>query len=77
MFDDVAAGYDVTNNLLSAGNALLWRIATTRAVNPQATERVLDLLTPARGVSKVVRTSLPLISLRNAPSGSPEAWTTP
>ncbi|MEG0029361.1 MAG: class I SAM-dependent methyltransferase, partial [Aurantimicrobium sp.] len=43
MFDDVAAGYDVTNNLLSAGNALLWRIATTRAVNPQATERVLDL----------------------------------
>jgi demethylmenaquinone methyltransferase/2-methoxy-6-polyprenyl-1,4-benzoquinol methylase len=43
MFDDVAAGYDVTNNLLSAGNALLWRIATTRAVNPQASERVLDL----------------------------------
>ena len=43
MFDDVAAGYDVTNNLLSAGNAVLWRIATTRAVNPQADERVLDL----------------------------------
>lgn len=43
MFDDVAAGYDVTNNLLSAGNALLWRIATTRAVNPQVSERVLDL----------------------------------
>lgn len=43
MFDDVAAGYDVTNNLLSAGNAVLWRIATTRAVNPQAGERVLDL----------------------------------
>ena len=43
MFDDVAAGYDVTNNLLSAGNAVLWRIATTRAVNPHADERVLDL----------------------------------
>lgn len=43
MFDDVAAGYDVTNNVLSAGNALLWRIATTRAVNPQPDERVLDL----------------------------------
>ena len=43
MFDDVAAGYDVTNNLLSAGNAVLWRIATTRAVNPQPGERVLDL----------------------------------
>lgn len=43
MFDDVAAGYDVTNNLLSAGNAVLWRIATTRAVNPQADEHILDL----------------------------------
>lgn len=43
MFDDVAAGYDVTNNVLSAGNALLWRVATTRAVNPQPDERVLDL----------------------------------
>lgn len=43
MFDDVAAGYDRTNTLLSAGNALLWRIATTRAVNPQPGERILDL----------------------------------
>ncbi|BAV00028.1 MULTISPECIES: bifunctional demethylmenaquinone methyltransferase/2-methoxy-6-polyprenyl-1,4-benzoquinol methylase UbiE [Aurantimicrobium] len=43
MFDDVAAGYDVTNSLLSAGNATLWRISTTRAVNPQPSERVLDL----------------------------------
>lgn len=43
MFDDVAAGYDVTNTVLSAGNALLWRIATTRAVNPQPAERILDL----------------------------------
>lgn len=43
MFDDVAAGYDVTNNVLSAGNAVLWRISTTRAVNPQPDERVLDL----------------------------------
>jgi demethylmenaquinone methyltransferase/2-methoxy-6-polyprenyl-1,4-benzoquinol methylase len=43
MFDDVAAGYDRTNNLLSGGNALLWRIATTRAVNPQPTEVILDL----------------------------------
>jgi demethylmenaquinone methyltransferase/2-methoxy-6-polyprenyl-1,4-benzoquinol methylase len=43
MFDDVAAGYDVTNSLLSAGNATLWRISTTRAVNPQPSERILDL----------------------------------
>jgi demethylmenaquinone methyltransferase/2-methoxy-6-polyprenyl-1,4-benzoquinol methylase len=43
MFDDVAAGYDRTNNWLSGGNAYLWRIATTRAINPQADERILDL----------------------------------
>lgn len=43
MFDDVAKGYDVTNNVLSAGNAYLWRIATTRAINPQPQERILDL----------------------------------
>lgn len=43
MFDDVAQGYDVTNNVLSAGNAYLWRIATTRAINPQPQERILDL----------------------------------
>ncbi len=43
MFDEVAAHYDRTNALLSAGNASLWRIATTKAVNPQSGERVLDI----------------------------------
>ena len=43
MFDDVAKGYDRTNTLLSGGNAGLWRISTTRAVNPQPGERILDL----------------------------------
>lgn len=43
MFDEVAAHYDLTNSLLSAGNASLWRIATTRAVAPQAGERILDI----------------------------------
>ena len=43
MFDEVAAHYDLTNALLSAGNASLWRIATTRAVAPQAGERILDI----------------------------------
>jgi hypothetical protein len=32
MFDEVAAGYDRTNTVLSLGNDRLWRIATTRAV---------------------------------------------
>jgi demethylmenaquinone methyltransferase/2-methoxy-6-polyprenyl-1,4-benzoquinol methylase len=43
MFDDVAPRYDRTNNLLSVGNAPLWRAATTRAVAPKAGERILDV----------------------------------
>ncbi len=43
MFDEVAAHYDRTNALLSVGNASLWRIATTKAVNPRAGERILDI----------------------------------
>jgi len=42
MFDGVAKRYDVTNTVLSAGNAVLWRIATVRAIDPQAGERILD-----------------------------------
>lgn len=43
MFDRVAARYDRTNNLLSVGNAPLWRVATTRAVAPKPGERILDV----------------------------------
>lgn len=43
MFDRVAARYDRTNNVLSMGNAPLWRIATTRAVDPKPGERILDV----------------------------------
>lgn len=43
MFDDVAKGYDRTNNLLSGGNAPLWRIQLVRAINPQSGEKILDL----------------------------------
>ncbi len=43
MFDDVAKHYDRTNNVLSAGNAMLWRAATVRAVAPAAGERILDI----------------------------------
>jgi demethylmenaquinone methyltransferase / 2-methoxy-6-polyprenyl-1,4-benzoquinol methylase len=43
MFDDVAKRYDRTNTILSAGNAVLWRAATVRAVAPVAGERVLDI----------------------------------
>jgi demethylmenaquinone methyltransferase / 2-methoxy-6-polyprenyl-1,4-benzoquinol methylase len=43
MFDRVARGYDRTNTLLSVGNAGLWRVATTRAVDPQPGERILDV----------------------------------
>ncbi|MFC7269790.1 class I SAM-dependent methyltransferase [Microbacterium fluvii] len=43
MFDEVAAGYDRTNTVLSLGNDRLWRAATTRAVAPRRGQRILDL----------------------------------
>jgi demethylmenaquinone methyltransferase/2-methoxy-6-polyprenyl-1,4-benzoquinol methylase len=43
MFDEVAKHYDRTNDILSGGNAILWRIATVKAVDPVAGERVLDI----------------------------------
>jgi demethylmenaquinone methyltransferase/2-methoxy-6-polyprenyl-1,4-benzoquinol methylase len=43
MFDQVAPGYDRTNDVLSLGQTPRWRRATTRAVAPRPGERVLDL----------------------------------
>lgn len=43
MFDDVAAKYDLTNDVLSLGQARLWRRAVARAVAARPGERVLDL----------------------------------
>ncbi|MBA0053989.1 demethylmenaquinone methyltransferase [Streptomyces sp. AJS327] len=43
MFDDVAAKYDLTNDVLSLGQARLWRRAVARAVDARPGERVLDL----------------------------------
>ncbi|MFG6403835.1 MULTISPECIES: bifunctional demethylmenaquinone methyltransferase/2-methoxy-6-polyprenyl-1,4-benzoquinol methylase UbiE [unclassified Microbacterium] len=43
MFDQVAAGYDRTNAVLSLGNDRFWRVATTRAVAPRRGQRILDL----------------------------------
>lgn len=43
MFDDVAARYDLLNDILSAGQVRWWRRAVTRAVAPRPEDRVLDL----------------------------------
>ncbi|GAA0452357.1 demethylmenaquinone methyltransferase [Streptomyces stramineus] len=43
MFDDVAAKYDLTNDVLSLGQARLWRKEVARAVNARPGEKVLDL----------------------------------
>ncbi|MER5970165.1 demethylmenaquinone methyltransferase [Streptomyces sp. NPDC002055] len=43
MFDDVAAKYDLTNDVLSLGQARLWRKAVAQAVAARPAERVLDL----------------------------------
>lgn len=43
MFDEVARHYDRTNDLLSMGNSLMWRVATVRAIAPLTGERILDI----------------------------------
>ena len=43
MFDAVAARYDLTNDILSLGQARLWRRAVTRAVDPRPGQRILDI----------------------------------
>lgn len=43
MFDDVAANYDLTNDVLSLGQARLWRKEVARAVDARPGDRVLDL----------------------------------
>lgn len=43
MFDGVAKRYDLTNAVLSAGAAPLWRVATVKAIDPKPGERVLDV----------------------------------
>lgn len=43
MFDDVAAKYDVTNDILSLGQDRRWRQAVVDAFDPQAGQRILDL----------------------------------
>ncbi len=43
MFDEVAARYDLTNDVLSLGQDRLWRRAVVRALDVRPGERVLDL----------------------------------
>ncbi|MGJ0204263.1 bifunctional demethylmenaquinone methyltransferase/2-methoxy-6-polyprenyl-1,4-benzoquinol methylase UbiE [Leucobacter sp. gxy201] len=43
MFDEVSPSYDLINDVLTVGNDRLWRIATTRAVDPRPGMRVLDI----------------------------------
>jgi demethylmenaquinone methyltransferase/2-methoxy-6-polyprenyl-1,4-benzoquinol methylase len=43
MFDDVAARYDITNDVLSAGQTRRWRSAVVRAIDPQPGQRILDV----------------------------------
>ena len=43
MFDDVAARYDLTNDVLALGQTRRWRRAVVEAVDPRPGERILDL----------------------------------
>lgn len=43
MFDEVSPRYDLINDVLTLGNDRLWRIATTKAIDPKPGMRILDL----------------------------------
>jgi len=43
MFDGVAKRYDITNDVLAAGQTRQWRKAVVAAVDPKPGERILDL----------------------------------
>ena len=43
MFDEVAARYDLANDVLALGQTRRWRTAVVRAVDPHPGDRVLDL----------------------------------
>lgn len=43
MFDDVAARYDLTNDVLTGGLDRHWRRVVTAAIAPRAGERILDI----------------------------------
>lgn len=43
MFDEVSPRYDLLNDVLSAGNSRLWRVALTRALQPRKGMRILDV----------------------------------
>ncbi len=43
MFDDVAARYDITNDVMSLGQDRRWRGKVVEAVAPQLGERILDI----------------------------------
>lgn len=43
MFDGVSGRYDLVNDVLTLGQARLWRVAARRALAPRPGDRVLDL----------------------------------
>lgn len=43
MFDDVAERYDLTNDVISLGQARLWRKEVARAVDARPAQKILDL----------------------------------
>ena len=43
MFDDVAAGYDRANSVMTFGFDRRWRVATSKALDARPGEKVLDL----------------------------------
>ena len=74
MFDHVAPGYDRTNTALSAGNDILWRIATTKAIDPKPGERVLDVACgTGTSTASIAKTGATVVGLDFSPAMIAEA----
>lgn len=74
MFDHVAPGYDRTNTALSAGNDILWRIATTKAIDPKPGERVLDVACgTGTSIASIAKTGATVVGLDFSPAMIAEA----
>lgn len=80
MFDDVAPRYDLMNDVLSFGLTPAWRAATTRAIDPQPGELILDLAAGtgssgvplASGGARVIAADLSIGMLRVGRNRAPQ-----
>jgi len=68
MFDSVAPRYDIMNDVLSLGQDIGWRIATTRSLELMPGERVLDVAAgTGTSAAPLVKTGAEVLALDRSP----------